>query len=1169
MAFASPRIASGEHIINVGFENDWVFKANSLLFGRNDYASSTDNIIFYNDEYASGEEPGAVFLPDDTSAHAQTNYIELLNRVSVSSFQDEIRLDTNIVVVDTDQRVTDRESIVSNHQNQPTFYLGQEEGIDTVVAGTGNDTIEGFGGNDILDGNDGNDRIHGGAGNDDLRGGQGNDIIDGGEGEDHATFEGLRTDYRITGPSGGAQTVTNIVTGEVDQLNSIECIKFESNHNIALTNAFVDHGGSSIPANDDGSSSFIDITSVFSDGLNFFGRDFTGVYVNNNGNVTFGSPLSTYTPGLIGGSSSLAIIAPFWGDVDTRGAGSLVRYGLDAERGTFTATWANVDYYSATSSTHASIFNSFQLELIDQGCGDFEIIFRYADINWTTGDASNGVGGLGGNVARAGFSFGDQVHYFELPQSGNQSGMLSLENVAGNAGTGVWRFSVRDGEVIGIGTTGNDELEGDRLDNFLDGGAGNDRLDGGAGNDTISGGDGDDQVFGGDGNDEIIAGHGGGNDGYDGGADVDTITFLSTSQGIVVDLQQGVADGIETGHDTLVGIENIVAGSGNDVLTGNDGANRVTGGAGDDVIDGRGGRDTAVFSSIFDPYAIVRTTTATGATAYIVSNALDGTDTLIDVELAEFRDGTYRLETGQFAATPNTAPVAQDDGYVLDEDAVLSIAGPSGLLANDLDGNANALISALVQGPSHGVLALNDDGSFVYTPDANYFGLDSFRYRAEDAISESDVATVNLVINSTNDVPIPDADGPYVTAEDTFLFVDAANGVLSGDRDIDGETLSAQLLSGAAFGTVTLNADGSFTYAPGTNFNGADSFVYRASDGIDSSGPVTVAINVSAVEDRPLALDDAGFVTARAKSLNVSAASILANDTDGDPELAQKLSVISVGEASGGKVTLKNGVISFVPKSTFSGVASFTYVVSDGGGTSKAKVNIAVAARDGSLNLLGTANNDKLVGKNGNDVLKGLAGSDTLSGGAGNDMYHLDDGNDRVTDTSGIDTIRSTITRSLNAYSSIEKLILDGNQSINGTGNKLANDITGNRGANFLDGLGGNDILAGGAGRDSFAFTTALDAKRNVDKIKDFRAIDDTIVLENSIFKSLSLGTLASSKFAANKTGVARDADDRIIYNSSNGNIFYDSDGTGKANAVHFASVTKGLSLTASDFFIV
>ena len=286
------------------------------------------------------------------------------------------------------------------------------------------DIIVGRQGSQEFEGGLGEDRLFGGAGNDDLRGGRGNDVIDGGEGEDHAIFDGLRTDYRIAGPSGGAQTVTNIVTGEVDQLTSIECIKFESNSNIALTNSFVDHGNSSIPANDDGSSSFIDITSVFSNGLNFFGQDFTGVYVNNNGNITFGSPLSTYTPGIIGGASSLAIIAPFWGDVDTRDAGSLVKYGLDAERGTFTATWANVDYYNATTSDHTSIFNSFQLELIDQGCGDFEIIFRYADINWTTGDASNGTGGLGGNVARAGFSFGDQIHYFELPQSGYQSGML-------------------------------------------------------------------------------------------------------------------------------------------------------------------------------------------------------------------------------------------------------------------------------------------------------------------------------------------------------------------------------------------------------------------------------------------------------------------------------------------------------------------------------------------------------------------------------------------------------------------------------------------------------------------------------------------------------------------------------------------------------------------------
>ena len=180
----------------------------------------------------------------------------------------------------------------------------------------------------------------------------------------------------------------------------------------------------------------------------------------------------------------------------------------------------------------------------------------------------------------------------------------------------------------------------------------------------------------------------------------------------------------------------------------------------------------------------------------MVSNGSDGSDTLIDIELAEFRDGVYRLATGQFATSPNTPPVAQNDSYVLDEDGALSVAVSLGLLANDTDANGNALISSVVQGPSHGVLALNGDGSFVYTPNADYFGVDSFRYRAEDAISESDVATVDLVINPTNDIPISDADGPYAIAEDTFLFVNAANGVLNGDHDIDGQTLSAQLLAG-------------------------------------------------------------------------------------------------------------------------------------------------------------------------------------------------------------------------------------------------------------------------------------------------------------------------------------------------------------------------------------
>src|SRR6185503_13286280 len=114
------------------------------------------------------------------------------------------------------------------------------------------------------------------------------------------------------------------------------------------TKAFSTVGTTKLDPNDDGSSAFIDLSSVFSDGINFYGQKFTGLYVNNNGNVTFNHGLSTFTPGAIP-VNTLPIIAPFWGDVDTRlrtgqspGANGSVVYNLDPVHGSFTASWQTV-----------------------------------------------------------------------------------------------------------------------------------------------------------------------------------------------------------------------------------------------------------------------------------------------------------------------------------------------------------------------------------------------------------------------------------------------------------------------------------------------------------------------------------------------------------------------------------------------------------------------------------------------------------------------------------------------------------------------------------------------------------------------------------------------------------------------------------------------------------
>ena len=241
---------------------------------------------------------------------------------------------------------------------------------------------------------------------------------------------------------------------------------------------------------------------------------------------------------------------------------------------------------------------------------------------------------------------------------------------------------------------------------------------------------------------------------------------------------------------------------------------------------------------------------------------------------------------------------------------------------------------------------------------------------------------------------------------------------------------------------------------------------------------------------------------------------------------------------------------------------------------------------DGIDSLFGNAGNDSLDGGSGNDTLNGGVGNDTMIGGFGDDVYIVDSTRDVITEnaSAGTDIIQSSVGRALPA--NVENLTLTGTAAINGKGNELANKIVGNAAANTLTGNDGNDVLRGaagddtlvggngndaldgGAGLDKFLFNATLNASTNFDTLVNFSVADDTIVLDQTIFNKLTaLGTLTDTAFFAGSA--AHDADDRIIYNSANGNIYYDPDGDGAAAMVRFAHVTIGTALTHNDFFIV
>ena len=235
---------------------------------------------------------------------------------------------------------------------------------------------------------------------------------------------------------------------------------------------------------------------------------------------------------------------------------------------------------------------------------------------------------------------------------------------------------------------------------------------------------------------------------------------------------------------------------------------------------------------------------------------------------------------------------------------------------------------------------------------------------------------------------------------------------------------------------------------------------------------------------------------------------------------------------------------------------------------------ISVLLGNGSGNkLTATSAAHTILGLGGNDTLTGGPGGDAMYGGAGNDTYFVNNSVDSVGERAndGTDIVQTTVSFTLSA--NVENLTLRGKVAIDGTGNDQNNTITGNSAANTIAGKFGNDRLTGGDGSDNFLFDTALDGVANVDTIADFKSgQSDRIELDHAVFAAvmpLSDGTLAPSAFDANASGTAQTPDDRILYNTKTGALFYDPDGTGAAAATQFATVNNHPTLTAHDFLIV
>lgn len=337
------------------------------------------------------------------------------------------------------------------------------------------------------------------------------------------------------------------------------------------------------------------------------------------------------------------------------------------------------------------------------------------------------------------------------------------------------------------------------------------------------------------------------------------------------------------------------------------------------------------------------TLNADGSFAYTPGPLFVGVDVFTYVASDGTAFGNLATVLITVTGTVNNVPVAANDAYAVTEDTLFATTLANGVLLNDADADADPLTAILVSGPSHGAVTLNPNGTFSYTPNANYTGTDSFSYQANDGKSNSNIATVLLTISGVNDAPISVADA-YSTDENVALTV-AASGVLSNDSDPEGNSLSAVLVTGPTHGSLTLNANGSFTYTPDAGFTGVDSFSYRANDGTQNGNTVAVSLTVEGVNSLPVLTADT-YGVAEDSVLTVGAATgVLANDSDedGDP-----LTAILVTSTTHGTLTLNaDGSLVYTPNPDFSGTDSFTYRANDGTASGSAVVvTINVAAAD-------------------------------------------------------------------------------------------------------------------------------------------------------------------------------------------------------------------------------
>lgn len=311
--------------------------------------------------------------------------------------------------------------------------------------------------------------------------------------------------------------------------------------------------------------------------------------------------------------------------------------------------------------------------------------------------------------------------------------------------------------------------------------------------------------------------------------------------------------------------------------------------------------------------------------------------------------GSWASQSFTVNVTPvNDAPVALDTSVSTPEDKPCE---NKTLMARDVDGDA--LTFEIVTQPAHGAVVLLDSaaGTFTYTPEANFWGTDSFTFRVSDGVLESVPATVTVTVRPVNDAPAVPSELHFSTLEDTPV-----SGTLEGS-DVDGDAIVFNIISTAAHGTLVVDSStGAFTYAPNADYSGSDGFRYRVSDGSDLSDPVLVTIEVQAVADAPIVEN---VVVTTDEDTRV-AVTLVGSDPDSGETRNLVYTVLT--QPAHGKLSGTGRNLFFMPESNYSGDDGFTYQASDGELTSNiGQVTIHITPVDDGPAIGAISSLDKIV----------------------------------------------------------------------------------------------------------------------------------------------------------------------------------------------------------------